>query len=819
MEAPVRLRDLMKMLGSTFVHRSGHQAVLTDEAQRWLQDVQPAGLVKLLHRRVRLIGELLFMLQDGSLSHEALRTIANERYAMGWTSLDPLRRRTNWLQDTGCVDKFDGVVHLMPFGRSLLADLTLGEPDPFDDGYAEIDRPTGIIGGLLDGLQTARHQNRADARGLFLPSPTDKGPVRFIADVVTAVIPSLAEEDLDHLIRQDGGIADASAQQARNSLRSLGLITRTRLDQWTATEVARAWLESNDPVDLAVIIHANTWFVGEILAELSVGARTAPELVTRSAGYGRDGLTIASVRVRLGLLRDLGFVEKLSQQEYQLTAQGRGLLQFLPLAGKRVGAQESLPLSEPSVQTEADAPPRPKAEDTLPVTFRFPRLAAVFGSSPECVSYEQLNALTVNDAAGEAEDLDYKLKYETGDKGSDDIAVDIATFANHRGGVIVVGMAEVNARPSKVVGVELSDEFERWIRSKAAERIFPMPQFALRPVANPADSSKKPKGLMLIIIPPSSSSPHAVVVPNEKGKLRWPRRHGTSKMWLSESEIAAAYRRRFVAAADQGSRLIDIETDAIKGMQRLYEETRSNPGALLVVSLVPETLGDLIIDADTFRRFQQEVQEQIVVIGDTQPGDLSRATVGRRRLICWGGWSVARAELHSDGSGTFAVQVPAGERSDGQAHIWDSAIVMWIASALRYLGRHARHRANASGVAATTTALLPYMPVGNGSNELGGQAVILTARHFGNSSRVYGAEPQTRAAGQADFLLDDLANDGQPLAAATAQLASDLFQAFGAVETLQIGRDGTLRRNAWTGLDWPRIERWAVASDIPIDPP
>ena len=240
-----------------------------------------------------------------------------------------------------------------------------------------------------------------------------------------------------------------------------------------------------------------------------------------------------------------------------------------------------------------------------------------------------------------------------------------------------------------------------------------MPQFELRPVADPNGDAKKPKGLMLIIVQPSSSAPHAVVVPKEKGKFRWPRRHGTTKIWLSESEIAAAYRRRFVAVADQTSRLGAIQADVIAAIDRMYKKQGRDPGALLIVSLVPDCPGDLVIDKDSFTRFQREIQQQLVVVGSDGMAEMNSAAVGQRRLVCYSdGWFNSRAELHSDGSGALAVQLPREgsdpeEGSDRPARIWDTSIVLWVASALRYLARHARDGAGASGIVMATATLRP----------------------------------------------------------------------------------------------------------------
>jgi hypothetical protein len=448
--------------------------------------------------------------------------------------------------------------------------------------------------------------------------------------------------------------------------------------------------------------------------------------------------------------------------------------------------------------------------------FRSPRLATLFGASPETVTYEQLTALVGDHAAAEAEDLDYKLRYESGEEGTQDIAIDIATFANHRGGVIIVGMADANAIPSKAVGVDLSDAAKRRIDGAAAERIFPMPQYSVRMVADPATIRDKiPKGLMLIIVPPSSHAPHAVIRPGDNGIIRWPRRHGSKKIWLSESEIAAAYRRRFTAAADQSQRLAEVARDVVNGINKM--ERRGKIGALLTISLAPDIPGDLIVDQEAFQRFQHEIQQKNVLVDATGSPEMPHAGVGRRRLVCYSGADMfnTRAEFHSDGAGSLATQLPAASFTASGVSIWDTLIVIWVASALRFLARHARDRAGASGIAATSVSITPYgLRIQNSPNEMGGVLKLVTPSHLAPGYRAYGDE-HGAAAGHGDFLLDDLADDGQPLAAATAQLVGDLFQSFNAIGTRQITRDGVLQRNAW-GSDWSTVRAWADRADIAV---
>jgi hypothetical protein len=203
------------------------------------------------------------------------------------------------------------------------------------------------------------------------------------------------------------------------------------------------------------------------------------------------------------------------------------------------------------------------------------RLGALLGITPlEEVTYQHITALVGNADAREAEDLDYKREYASGDKdrpekGNDDIAVDIATFANHVGGLIIVGMAEVSEVPSKVLDIEF-DHLESRIRQAAASRIHPMPNFGVLRVENPDNPGR---GVLLIGVPPSPYAPHAVSIPSRRESgLRWPRRHGADKVWLTESEIAAAYRRRLMGAAGQGERLQELERGVVTTAARTSEQ-------------------------------------------------------------------------------------------------------------------------------------------------------------------------------------------------------------------------------------------------------
>lgn len=460
------------------------------------------------------------------------------------------------------------------------------------------------------------------------------------------------------------------------------------------------------------------------------------------------------------------------------------------------------------------------------MTFRSHRLNALLGVPVDEAEYQHFFALLGLDAAGEADDLDYKATYGdlTRSDKSDAIAVDVATFANARGGVIVVGIADKNGVPIDAPGVALTDLLVREIHQAIAERIRPTPIYEIRPLAKDPDSYENPKrGILLILVPASMNAPHAVTVSGDKGKgmLKFPYRHESQKFWMSEAQLATAYRRRFTHVVDQSARLDAVSDEAVKAIERMPKNRQAPIGALLVVSLVPDIPGDFVLDRETYQRFQHEVQQQHVLIGESGSYELTQTGVAARRLICYAqGWFNSRIELHCDGSGSLATQLPTHtgrslhEKPDHA--VWDTTISWWTVSALRYLARHAIGRAGAQGIAATAASLHAYAPLSNDACILGGQTGLWTTSPL-YGGQAYGNLRLGDATGRADFLLDILADDGQPLAAAAAELVSDLVQCFGAVEALQFTRDGTLRASAW-GSDWTGAKEWSSRTGILIEP-
>ncbi|WP_433358725.1 AlbA family DNA-binding domain-containing protein [Streptosporangium sp. CA-115845] len=465
------------------------------------------------------------------------------------------------------------------------------------------------------------------------------------------------------------------------------------------------------------------------------------------------------------------------------------------------------------------------------------RLEALLGAPLPLVTYAQIAALVDNPDAREAEDLDYKVDIPDGDKerrekGNDDVAVDVATFANHTGGLIIVGMADVGDIPSKALDVRFQ-RLQSRIRNAVATRVHPMPRFAMREVPNPANPGH---GFLLISIPPSSQAPHAVSNPVQKNEspLRWPRRHGADKVWLSESEIAAAYRRRLMGASDQVDRLRELEDQAVMAAA-VTSARQGYPRPLLVVTVVPDLPGDLLLDGTKVRDFDEQTKSEVVMLG-AHTVTFDSVSVAHRRLIAEAGATTVhavRAQLYTDGSATFAIHPTAISPAVSDkltVCVLDAEIVSRTASALRYLARHARDRAAAAGSAMARVMLVAdthLHPVVSAKPELETawpfdnpdliryRVDLNTTTRIVDAHRPLGTRFIQLAFGESAVSLDDLADDGQPLARATAALCGDLFQAYGVPENQQIRRDGTINPHAWGG-HWDQIKKWAEKASIPL---
>jgi hypothetical protein len=415
----------------------------------------------------------------------------------------------------------------------------------------------------------------------------------------------------------------------------------------------------------------------------------------------------------------------------------------------------------------------------------------------------------ISNQVPEAFDLDFKSEmYGGSDRDKRDAATDVAALANTSGGLIVAGIEEDDqARAAKASGVALVEADERRIRQIVGSQVVPMPVIDVFRVEDPA---RPGHGFVLIAVARSPLAPHAVMV-NEG--LRYPRRNGATTRYLSEPEVAAAYRERFAAVHRQSDRAREIEVDAVGRLSTADDQV------WVVTSLVPDLAGELALDQAALSTARAELVNRRPLI---MPSSLAwgQVSVGPRRLLADGSLNSGRtarwlsADLHADGAGVFAAHAlrpTSGPAASGTGapeprNVVADSVVNGILSGLRFLARHARDRTAAGGNALVRSQLYPVSQ----------QQPLELCQYQGGFINTLGTRAITDAAPVPERAapLDALADDGPGLVSAAYLLANDIFQGFGYAEAAQLTRDGALRLPYWNP-DWqPHLQQWADSVGI-----
>lgn len=214
------------------------------------------------------------------------------------------------------------------------------------------------------------------------------------------------------------------------------------------------------------------------------------------------------------------------------------------------------------------------------------RLATLLGGDFPDLTAEHIRRL-VDNAVREDVDLDFKEAcYGKRDSEKRDLAGDVAALANTLGGVLILGLKDEDGTAVGDPGVPLSDAEEQRMHLILASNVAPH----IGNVQIHRIERTKGEGFYVIEVPRSTAMPHAVRVSNA---LRYPRRLGTTIHWLSETEVADAYRDRFAAAATQVDRLNEVYVDGVSGLGR---NGWSGKDAWVVVALMPDLPGDFPAD-------------------------------------------------------------------------------------------------------------------------------------------------------------------------------------------------------------------------------
>lgn len=408
------------------------------------------------------------------------------------------------------------------------------------------------------------------------------------------------------------------------------------------------------------------------------------------------------------------------------------------------------------------------------------RLRDVFNAELTSLDEGHMKGL-IHRAVREDADLDFKqFGYSNSDAQKRELAADIAAMANHRGGVIVIGIRDENDSAVECTPVEIKEGEEGRFRQIAASAIAPHVPFAIHIIES---AELLGHGYYLIAIPPSPLRPHAV---RKDRDLRYPRRDGPTKRWLSEAEVADLYRDRFRMATDQSDHVQAVIGEGLAAMDV------SHAPPLLVVAAVPSQAGVMSVDFARLRAIDEwagGLGRRRFWRGWLNGPPLVRVGSHRVRLATQGTGARPQdvyAELHADGS-TFAAQVvgPARSRFEPPAGgtVLNSDLLWGLARALRLVGRHAVDHAGAwddvliEARLSGTELTLVYV-----DTEMGDLGVV-------EGAIAVSADIRSRHT----LTLDAVAGTDSDLLAATHLVATELFHALGSAEIRQLRGDGAIR--------------------------
>jgi hypothetical protein len=324
---------------------------LTDRARQWLIHPNNAFLITVFHEHIRFVGELLSELLPGGHTREELRKIATQKYRLGWNGLDQVNRRCAWLQVTGMVElRYDHNTVLTDDGRALLGTLSIMDPAALVLGSADstvdpasLPAADSRIQEILDNLSDEGLRQRLTP-GMYIPKgPSFYDSLTSLRIQLDGINPRIAKDDYIRLCGTEFGSKESSAISALDTLRHTGLIRQTGFSTFDTTDVAHAWLESGEDLDLVRILHAHIRCVGELIPLLN-GPTSIARLIEEVNERYNVGLNESALRQRLQILRECELVDQASATTSVATPRGRAFVSTLRLetpapAGDRIIVQ------------------------------------------------------------------------------------------------------------------------------------------------------------------------------------------------------------------------------------------------------------------------------------------------------------------------------------------------------------------------------------------------------------------------------------------------------------------------------------------------
>lgn len=455
-------------------------------------------------------------------------------------------------------------------------------------------------------------------------------------------------------------------------------------------------------------------------------------------------------------------------------------------------------------------------------TWRSPDLEAKLGGPLDSTGLIEgtLNTLVAN-GEREGEQLDFKAVCypattgrRTGWTQEQEFAKDVGAFANHRGGLILIGVVE---QSNVAVGLQPATSStpaaeEQRLRRALMNYLAPI----VDPIFVPISQVGGTGWYLAVVVPPSARSPHAVLghSSDQRHSFRYPMRHGADTIWLTESEIADRYQRRFAAASERRSRVERVVDEGCRTLSRAE-------GLWLYVACVPQVPAAGTLDSGELSRVEDWYRQAhfISPIGRYLPA-LGRGIAGPGRVTFTKSLSTsdqdetevfeAYVELLLEGASFAGLPTAARtaddatSRSVGELTVVDDALML-VDICLRWTERQV-------GAWGTATAVIGLFD----ADTVDGRPIRpldLVSLDYGEPRRMSGTRlliDSPRAETTVDLAAVDTI---QRRFVVAHHLLAGLLQWFGLAEPLQITRTGALVSRQWPRA-WSQVEQWAQQWDV-----
>jgi hypothetical protein len=434
------------------------------------------------------------------------------------------------------------------------------------------------------------------------------------------------------------------------------------------------------------------------------------------------------------------------------------------------------------------------------------RLVGLFGAE-----LEHVDATSVARLIGQTEEFDLEFKvqmYGGSDADQAEAAKDVAAFANHQGGLIIIGVMDTGGVATGVAPWDLREADELRIREIVTERVVPYIDISIQRVV----SQDAIGGFLLIAVPGSNDVPHAVRFGD---KVRYPVRDGRRTRFMAEAEVANNYRRRFTALEERGRRVEEVQSGGVRHL--LLDAEPHRPW--LTVTLVPLRPVNRNLDASVRNEIEGQFSDALNVSCPNTPfrgQAFLQQRVGVREVqitdsnMFGGAPRSSFAVLHADGSAFTAAAFWSGSNSfGGGTDVFQISRDSLTTYVLGLMDLACQHVVTSGAGGDAVLAVHIALPEGGLGRE------IALARDGNFIPPVTGWPRLDPSFDESRFTVPprQIVDSGSELVAASFQVLADLEAAFGEPEPMFVRRDGSM---ALQFGSIPALADWASLRGIEL---